>query len=117
MPNYKDECPGCICCGYGVPDKSRDREDERAATRAKLGAHKGIVCPSCLSSQGPYRLVEEIKCWRLVYGFGPAGQLLVGSSYHTGDGYDDGENMRMQCCNCWHEFSIPADVLAKAWWS
>jgi hypothetical protein len=61
--------------------------------------HKGIKCPKC-GGLGPYRFVEEISCYREVYGFDcedEPGVLQIEGLYQTGEGYDDGENGRMQC--------------------
>jgi hypothetical protein len=79
-------------------------------------AAPNLTCPSC-GWTGEERGVngerflylEEVTNIRPVLGFSPTGVLEV-----TGEDHihieDNGENPRLQCCNCLTEFPMPADL-------
>ena len=127
---FDPDCPGCICCDYSTNSRARANGEKAFAEAAYVSSHpkhKGIVCPEC-TGVGPFRLVEDIRCWRPIYGMTVEGGLVAGSFYHTGEGYDDGNNMRIEChskhvdeqgrevfCGC--DFELPNDVYDKIEWA
>lgn len=76
-------CPECIAT-HGVPE-----------------GPTAIRCPRCGggTDDGAIRYVEQIQCWRQVYGVTSAGVVKVDGGYQTGEGYDDGENAHFECRN------------------
>jgi hypothetical protein len=66
-----------------------------------------ITCPEC--GYNGVRYVEDISCYREVYSLAD-GVLEIDGLYKT-DGYDeDGQNPRLQCEHCCHEWPIPEDL-------
>jgi hypothetical protein len=70
----------------------------------------GLLCRHCGGRD--FRYVEDIQNWREVIGL-QAGTLTIDGLYHTGEGYDDGDNPRLQCANCCSEFPVPDDVAVE----
>ena len=74
-----------------------------------------LTCPHCgydgstqpKNHREPFRFLEDIVCWRAIQLDGRDGILSVEGLYHTGDGYDDGDNARIECGNCMGEFALP----------
>jgi hypothetical protein len=62
----------------------------------------------CTCGHDEFRYVEDIGCWREVTAINE-GVLFVDGLYKT-EGYDDGENPRLQCSRCCAEYAIPEDV-------
>lgn len=55
---------------------------------------------------GGFRYLEDITCYRQV-GHVEDQDLHIDGFYQTGEGYDDGENRRLECRACYGEFPIP----------
>lgn len=66
-----------------------------------------LTCPYC-QSKGPFRYLEDIVCFREVAGT-KDGTIMIHGLYQSGEGYDDGENPRLECRECLGEFAIPGD--------
>ena len=62
----------------------------------------------CTCGREDFRYVEDIGCYREVDTLDD-GVLTVDGLYKT-EGYDDGENPRLQCAKCCKEYAIPDDV-------
>ncbi len=87
-----------------------------------------LVCPR--GHRGPFRYLEDIVCWRTVvrlvrstekheHSVTDPGELAmeIEGLYKTGEGYDDGENWRLECRYsgpgvpfCGAEFPIPNGI-------
>jgi hypothetical protein len=65
----------------------------------------------CTCGREDFRYVEDIGCYREVDTLDD-GVLTVDGLYKT-EGYDDGENPRLQCARCCKEYAIPDDVEVK----
>ena len=84
----------------------------------KLKAGAFLVCPHCGHDgrkQGKngrgFRYLEDVVNHREVKGFDKNGTLIVASLYELGEGYDDGDNARVECRGCLGEFRIPESVM------
>lgn len=119
-------CPGCICCEFGSSPRSADEKKSAEKLVSPTPKHKGIVCPQC-NGEGPFRLIEDICCWRPIYGMTTDGDLVAGGFYHTEEGYGDGNDMRIECHSyyvdergikvfCGHSFALPNDVYNRIEW-
>jgi hypothetical protein len=75
-----------------------------------------LVCPKCGYAGAPeegdgFRCLEDIVCFRPVVG-ARDGLLKIVGLYVSGEGYDDGTNLRLECRRfkpefCGHEWPIP----------
>jgi hypothetical protein len=74
----------CPHCGYDGSSPPWHREDDE-----------------------PFLYLEDIVCYRRVLLEGRQGVLNIHGLYHTGEGFDDGENARLMCGDCLEEFPIP----------
>ena len=82
-------------------------------------------CPKCgytgLAAQGDgIRLLEDITCFRPVIG-ARDGLLKIQGIYVSGEGYDSGTNLRLECRRfkpefCGHEWPVPEWLLPYLDW-
>ena len=90
----------CPKCGNRVDLPSGKGPDREAMPFHPWNVPAGEV----LGSRGqPIRYVETIECYRTLRGQS-ADVINIEGFYHTGDGYDDGRNPRLQCLACNHEW-------------
>jgi hypothetical protein len=75
-----------------------------------------LTCPDCgwtVEKRGingqSFLYLEEVTNIRPVLGLSPAGVLKITGHDHIAT-EDNGENPRLQCCNCLTEFPIPAEL-------
>jgi hypothetical protein len=87
--------------GYCEDCGGEARLEERDIT-----PHNPLVCPQCGGEEIAY--VEDIGNWRRVRALN--GSTLVIDGLYSTEGYDDGDNPRLQCRDCVHEWALPADV-------
>lgn len=75
-----------------------------------------FYCPECGFADTPdaktlnqlFRYLEDITNWRQIEGFDSGSRTLnIKGLYHTGEGYEEGKNARIECGNCLHEFKVP----------
>lgn len=81
----------------------------KLAAAAEL-AEPSIVGPNLICSCGSsnFVYVEDIQNARKVLSV-EDGKLVIDGLYKT-DGYDDGENSRLQCCSCCTEYALPRNL-------
>jgi hypothetical protein len=65
-----------------------------------------LRCPSCGCQD--FRYLEDIQNARRVTGI--EGGLLTIDGFYETDGFDDGENPRLMCCDCCAEYALPGDL-------
>lgn len=93
-------CPSCYA-------KVADDGDDELPPCPESNAAGELVCPNCTRTEFVY--VEDIQNWRQVLS-AMDGRLNIDGLYHTGEGYDDGENGRLCCKNCCTEYALPEQL-------
>ena len=66
-----------------------------------------VRCDECGSDDIVY--VEDISCWRRVLGE-KKGKMVIDGFYRTDD-FDDGENPRLACRSCQHEWAVDTNAV------
>jgi len=66
-----------------------------------------VRCEKCGSKDIAY--VEDISCWRRVLGT-KKGKVVINAFYRTDD-FDDGENPRLLCRSCQHEWAVDTNAV------
>lgn len=82
-------------------------DDDELPPCPESNAAGELVCPCCKHTE--FRYVEDIQCWRPVLS-AMDGRLNIDGLYKSGEGYDDGENGRLQCANCVAEYALPEQL-------
>lgn len=99
------------------------RLDVIAAPAIYDAVKKTLTCPHCgfegiiggeaqegEHSSEPFRYLEDIVNHRDVEGIDENGALRIDSFYESGEGYDDGDNLRLECRKCLAECALPAGL-------
>jgi len=72
-----------------------------------------LKCPKCGNdSWSDMRYLEDIVVYRELRRFNPKADpaLVIASGYASGEGYDYGENARLECLACFKEFPLSDEV-------
>ncbi len=78
--------------------------------KIKINKTGKLTCPYCNKSSR-FRYIEDIQNHREVSGMNEElNSLLVDGFYESTEGYDDGEDARLECRNCFAECSLPEKV-------
>jgi len=75
---------------------------------ARVSADGRLFCPNC-KKPGSFRYIEDIQNHRTVGTVNRSTKtLFIEGFYESGEGYDDGEDGRLECRNCYAECDLPA---------